>query len=281
MKMFKILSIALAITCLFGMVKNSEAAEITSLYASAYIDFGNGSDAYAWLSADTDIYGISFSVKQTYPVDEADDDWIPAYSNMYATGTRTVSVNLGTYDGSLKIAEYAVKAEVWFYDADGNPTNVSDTDTCTFSLTKHIYTTEPEVTPKKNPSVSGYAQLSGQYYDGRNIVMSCYVYASNSKKTRVWASSRFRHVLTENGQTIGVKERDDPLDDEGNLSAKRIGPNFGDYSNSDSLPLHVGTFDEDQVVDSDAYVRLVVSGNGGEDHYLIQNTETFTEDDNK
>lgn len=190
MKRTKIIGIALVIgyLLLIGINNNSYSDEITSLSASAYVDYGSGGDVWASLSADTDIYFISFSVKQTYPVDDADSDWTIVYSNMYATGKRSVSFeHLGTVDGSLKIAEYSLKAEVWFYDADGNPTNNSDDETTTFSVSKTLSTTVPTET-QKYPDVSGYAGLSGQYYSGGDIVMSCSVSAYNPLEITIYAA---------------------------------------------------------------------------------------------
>ena len=291
MKRTKIIGIALVIgsLLLIGINNNSYSDEITSLSATAYTDFGNGGEVWVTVSADTDIYGISVSVKQTYPVDEADDDWIPAYSNMYTQGQRTVYPALGAYDGSLKIAEYAIKAEVWFYDADGNPKDVPDTETSTFSVSKTLETTVPTET-QKYPDVSGYARLSGQYYSDGDIVMSCYVSAYNPLETAIYAAqSIFSHALELSHGGGDTKIREEPTDGNGVHVWKEIRSNDPDrdssYSDSDSgVMTHfgVGPFEKNESASSIVYVKLFVTKvpGVGQDEYVVENSEDFDINDN-
>lgn len=286
---FKKIAIAVVIASLLLIgIYSSHAAEITSLSATAYTDYGNGNGGEVWVtvSADTDIYGISVSLKQTYPVDEKDDDWIPAYSNMYTQGQRTVYPALGAYDGHMKVAEYAIKAEVWFYDADGNPTNNSDTETSTFSISKTLETSVPTDT-QLYPDVLGYASLSGQYYSGGNIVMSCYVSAYNRSETKLHAAqSIFSHSLDRHGTKI----REEPTDGKGVHDWKEIRSNDPErdssYSDSDSGVMthyRVNLPREGQEITSAVYVKLFVTKvpGVGQDEYKIENSEYFNSSDRR
>ncbi|MDE0637356.1 MAG: hypothetical protein OXI43_16080 [Candidatus Poribacteria bacterium] len=286
---FKKIAIAAVIASLLLIGIYSSQADITSLSASAYVDYGSGGDVWASLSADTDIYYISFSVKQTYPVDEADSDWTIVYSNMYATGTRSVSFeHLGTVDGSLKIAEYSLKAVVLFYDADGHARNDSDIETTTFSVSKTLSTTVPRET-QKYPHVSGYAQLSGQYYDGNNIVMSCSVYAFNRHEKKIQsAQSIFNHALELSHGGGNTKIREEPTDGNGVHIWKEIRSNDPDrdssYSDSDSgVMTHfgVGPFKGNHWATLSVYVKLFVGGFDGIDEYVVENSEDFDINDHE
>ena len=228
-------------------------------------------------------------MKQTYPVDEEDDDWIPAYSNMYTQGQRTVYPALGAYDGSLKIAEYAIKAEVWFYDADGNPKDVPDTETSTFSISKTLETTVPTET-QKYPDVSGYARLSGQYYSGGDIVMSCYASAYNPLETAIYAAqSIFSHALELSHGGGDTKIREEPTDGNGVHVWKEIRSNDPDrdscYSDSDSgVMTHFDVnLKDNRSATSIVYVKLFVTKvpGVGQDEYVVENSEDFDRNDNE
>lgn len=172
--------------------------------------------------------------------------------------------------GAIRGETYTIKAEV-FVNNDADSSN--DTDSYELVVYAPMFTRTVETPPQKNPSVSGYAELKRQYYDGNNISIDCYVVASNSTNTRCTAWSRFRHTLT--GRAPIVK--DDPIDADGNIVPQRIGY----YSRSETLTHpDIGTIDENQRLTSTAYIRLVVHGPGGEDHWFIENTEEFTDDDN-
>lgn len=290
MKSMKLIGIALAICSLFlfGILQKSQAAEITSFYAYGDRDDGSGATFWASLSTDADIYGISFSVKQTYPT--ADKDWTQAYSNMYVTGTRSVFENIGSFAGDIKIASYEVKVEVWFYDADGNPTNNSDTETTTFSISKTLKTTVPTET-QKYPDVSGHARLSGQYYSGGDIVMSCSVSAGNPLETTIYAAqSIFSHTVDRNPGGTKTKIREEPTDGNGVHIWKEIRSNDPErdssYSDSDSgVMTHfgVGPFKGNESATSSVYVKLFVTKvpGVGQDEYVIDNSEDFDINDNE
>ncbi|MDE0481044.1 MAG: hypothetical protein OXI67_00570 [Candidatus Poribacteria bacterium] len=123
-KKFTTIAIAAVIASLLliGVLNNSYAASITSLSVSANTDWGGGSDFYASLSADEDIRYINWYVKQTYPADEADKDYKHVHTSMHSTGTQSVYVYLGSFDGHIKIAEHDIKAEVTFEDASDSST---------------------------------------------------------------------------------------------------------------------------------------------------------------
>ena len=132
--------------------------------------------------------------------------------------------------------------------------------------------------PIKRPGLSGYAELSRHYYDGSAITIDCYVAASSSVRGYN-AYSRFKHALTDRGTII----KDDPLDADGNIDPEPLIPNVNSYSRTESIPhRNVGTIEEDKRYNSYAYVRLVVSGGfiEGDDEWFVENSETFTEDDN-
>ncbi|RKU07441.1 hypothetical protein C6501_17730 [Candidatus Poribacteria bacterium] len=285
-KNFTTIAIAAVIASLLLIgIYSSQADEITSLSASAYTDYGSGGDIWASLSADADILYIDWSAKQTYPADEADKDWVHVRSSMYSKGTRSVSFeHLGTLDGSLKIAEYSFKAKVWFWDAEKEP----DTETSTFSISKTLSTSVPRET-QKYPHVPGYADLSGQYYSGGDIVMSCSVYAySRSEKKIQSAQSIFNHALNRTPGGAKTKIREEPKDENGVHVWKEIRKNDPErdssYSDSDSGEMThfgVGPFRENESASSSVYVRLSVGGFDGTDEYYIQNSENFDINDNE
>lgn len=172
--------------------------------------------------------------------------------------------------GDIRGETYTIKAEV-FVNNDADSPN--DTDFYDLTVYAPIFTSTVETPPQKNPGVSGYAELTRQYYDGNNISIDCYVVASNPADTRCKAWSRFRHTLT---GRVAI-ERDDPINADGITAPQPIGY----YSRSESLTHQsIGTIDENQRLTSNAYIRLVVNGPGGEDHWFVGNTEVFTDDDN-
>lgn len=226
----------------------------------------------AYVRTDTPIYHVNWYIDGTHVHGETLDS-TTNYASYYP------------YDripGSVRGTKYTIGVKVWEWDADAEEFR-STTDSYVVRMFQPIETYSPETTPKKNPSASGYAALNRQYYNGGDIVMECSVSASSSKKgPGTWASSRFRHTLEERGAIIAAIERNHPLDDEGRPSAQPIGQDFSSYSHSDTLTHpDVGPFRDGRTVTSDAYVRLIVSGFGGEDHYLIENSEDFDHNDNE
>ncbi len=134
MKRLKIISIAAVMLCSLVLIvpHSSQAASITSLSVNASPDYGGGGSTCARLTADEDISYIDWYVKQTYPADEVDNNWTRIHTSMHPTGTRSVSVGIGSLDGHIKIAEYDIKAEVKFSVA-------SDTSTTTTSVYKPVF----------------------------------------------------------------------------------------------------------------------------------------------
>ncbi len=259
MKVRTFRSISIVTTMLLSLcfVINSYAASITYMSVYPPNDWGDGANVTVSLGTDADILYIRWSVNGTV------ERW-----TMHSKDTRTVTENF-TLIGAIRGKKYEVEAAVWFWGED----DVSDTDSETFWVYKPKYTSEPEKPPKKHKNISGYAELSRQYYDGSDIVMSGYVYASSSQGSRS-AYSRFRHTLTGRREI----ERDHPLTDEGELTTETVSPNSS-YSHSDTLTHPNVDLIDDKRVDSGAYIRLVVVGQQGEDEYVIENTETFTSAD--
>ncbi|RKU18954.1 hypothetical protein C6501_02010 [Candidatus Poribacteria bacterium] len=269
MKSTKIVGIAIAVCFLLLGVQKSDAFKIVE-FPSDTEDYASGGYTYhsAYLKTDVPFYCVWWHVDGNFAgyTDGSNKKTEAWFSPYWLTG-------------SLKGVKHTIKAEVGWLEADG--TSHFATDSYVLRLFEPKYTSEPEVPPKRNPSASGYSELTRQYYDGSNIVMEGSVSATNSKKGEgIWAYSRFGHILEENGRVIAAKERDDPLDADGNLDPQLINSGVGGYSHSDSLPLYVGSL-AGREVDSIAYVRLVVGGFAGTDHYFIGNTETFTDADNK
>ena len=170
--------------------------------------------------------------------------------------------------GSLRGTTYEIKAVASFTE-DG------PTATDSYGLTVYApkFTRTAEVIPQNNPDVSGYVELTRQYYDGENITIDCKVVAYNFISLGCKAYSRFKHALT-GRMTI---ERDHPIDAEGILVPQPI----GHYLHSDSLSHpNIGEIGEDERLVSQAYVRLVVNSFNGEDNWFVDNTEIFTDEDN-
>ena len=260
-KKFTTIAIAAVIASLLliGVLNNSYAASITSLSVSANTDYGGGSDFSASLSADEDISYIDWYVKQTYPADEADSDYEHVHTSMHNSGTRSVSVRIGSFNGHIKIAEYDIKAEVTFEDA-------SDSSTTTTSVYKPVYKGGYQKT-----GVHGYSELTAHYYDGSYIVMDGYVSAYNGTGENARGFGRFRHTAINKN----LDELEEPLPNE-------IFEQGETYSYSTS---HWGTYfnyfcGELQDVDGgewvcNAYLRLKVH-QGKTDDWLAEDTNTFT-----
>ncbi|MDE0636470.1 MAG: hypothetical protein OXI43_11540 [Candidatus Poribacteria bacterium] len=273
MKMLKRQSLGIAFAMLLSLcfvINSGEAAEITSFYVYASTDYGGGADFWASLSADADIYFVSFYVKQTYPKPEPNEnrDWIHAYSNMYASGTRSVYENIGSFDGHIKIAEYSVKAEVWFYDADGNPTNVSDTSTTTTSVYKPLF----DPSGYQRSGVYGYSELTAHYFDGSSIVMDGYVWAYNGTDDTVAGSGRFRHDATNKA----LDELEEDLPPGRFKTGETYGystSDWGTYFNFDTR----GPLGKNDEWVCEAYLRLNVH----EDTWVAATSNTFNYKDNR
>ncbi len=188
---------------------------------------------------------------------------------MYSTGTRSVSEYLGSFDGHIKIAEYDVKAEVWFYDADGNPTTVSDSSETSTSVYKPVIADDSGY---KKTGVYGYSELTAHYYDGSYIVMDGYVWAYNGTGENARGFGRFRHTAINKN----LDELEKPLPNE----SFKTGETYG-YGTS-----HWGTyfnFFAGEIVDGgewvcNAYLRINVH-QGKTDDWLAEDTNTFDEDD--
>ncbi len=196
---FKTIAIAAVIASLLLVGLNySEAASITSLSVSANTDWGGGSDFYASLSADEDIRYINWYVKQTYPADEADKDYKHVHTSMHSTGTQSVYVYLGSFDGHIKIAEHDIKAEVTFEDA-------SDSSTTSTSVYQPVFKGG-----YKQTGIHGYSELTAHYYDGSYIVMDGFAWAYNGTGGNASGSGRFRHTAI--NKNLDELEKDLPGD---------------------------------------------------------------------
>ena len=250
--------VALVLTLSLIGVNRSDAANITSLSVYAGDDWGGGTTTSASLTTDEAVDYIDWYINDNYEK-----------TSMHSAGTTSVYVYLTTLTGDIKGEKYDIKAIAWFSDIENN-TFVSDTEIDTIYVFQPKFTSEVESTPKLFESVSGYSELTRQYFDGNNIAIDYYLSAHNSMGVDRRVYSRCRHVLTGRG----AKEKEHPKNEDGQVEAKRIGPNFGSYSHSDSIT-HYGVNPNMQSYVSSAYVRLVVSGPNGTDHYFIENDVTF------
>ena len=266
---FKTLAIAAVIASLLliGFVVKSEAIEIVSLSGnSEAYNYGDGNFyCYAVVETDVPIYQVSWSIDNEVVYSETLDS-TTKFAYFYP--------NASDCPGHIKGDKYEVGVKVWEWDAEAEEFR-SNSSSYNLTVFQPKFTTEVETPPKKHESVSGYSELTRQYYDGNNITIDCSVSASNSKGVRQTAYSRFKHSLTGH-RTI---ERDHPLDADDNIEPQRIGPNFGSYSHSDSLKhRNVGPLKGQNLI-SGGYVRLVIGGFGGEDHYIVDNSVEFTSKD--
>ena len=247
---------------LIGVVNNS-AADITSLSVYSGTDYGSGGDFYASLSADEDISYIDWYVKQTYPKDEADSDYEHVYTSMHSSGTRSVYVYIGSFDGHIKIAEYDIKAEVTF--ADGSDSSTTSTSVSKPAIGERGY---------KRTGVYGYSELSAHYYDGSYIVMDGYVYAYNSTDGNARGFGKFRHTAVNKP----LDELEQNLPDETFKPGESYGystSHWGTYFNYFS-----GRLEGDDTWECDAYLRLKVH-QGVTDDWFAPGFNIFTKDDNR
>lgn len=141
-----------------------------------------------------------------------------------------------------------------------------DTDTTT------TYAYKPKVFNDSKAGVYGRAELYSQYYDGSSITINCYTSAYNPTNKSYRAYSKFKHTVR---NRFGDLVRDPP--DERTTPSKTLEKNGGAYNESDSLSEPVGRIARDETYNSDAYIRLTVSGIV--DTWFIGNNEDFTKDD--
>ena len=247
----------LGLSCFF--VGYCEAASITSLSVE-----NGASGCYASLTTDEGIWVINWYAKQTYPEDDSDDDYVWVHTSSHPAGTTSVIVNIGWLDGHIKIAEYDIKAEVIFENANHDPDTAVDT----------VDAYEPIVDREWALGVLGEAELWSQSYDGNNITIQCYTSAYNPSTTSRNVYSKFSHTVKLNGKFI----QDKP--DERTTPSKLLIKNGGTYSESASLSEPVGVIRFDETYNSDAYIRLIVSGID-DNTWHVRHDEDFTVEDNR
>ena len=269
MKTLQTIGIAAAILCLFAIATSEAQIEIIDMYTPTETYTGL---FYPYAYVDTD---KPYDVIDWRIYSDPDD----ISSARYITGTIGDGVATRAYfypdeadcPGHIKGKKYRVSAKVWYYDEDGS--SWSDYEYGDFTVFASKFTAEVQTPPKRLRSIYGYSELTRQYYTGDAIKIDCYVSASNPHETDRRAWSRFKHSLT-GRNTI---ERDHPIGFQGILP-QRIGGEYGSYSHSDTLAHYNINLLNDSYT-SGAYVRLVVQGGGGEDHYFVENSETFDSDD--
>ncbi len=274
MNRFYSIIIAVAITsslCLFGMVNNSDA-EINIIVMDTPSEAYNDGYFYHHVHIETDkpFDGVDWFMGDPDDGDGYDLTWKSTTSGDGVTTRAWFYPNVSDIPGHIKGKKYRVAARAWYTDDNNDGWSVWESRD--FTVFKSILAYEVEDPPKRVRSVSAYSKLTRQYYTGDAIKIDCYAYAYNPYETKIYAWSRFRHSLT--GRLPIVRDHPNP-DGE---NPQRIGGKFGSYSHSDTLP-HYNINLEGNSYNSDAYVRLVVIGNGGEDHYLIENPETFDKND--
>ena len=131
---------------------------------------------------------------------------------------------------------------------------------------------KPKTDYDRKEGIWGRAYLWSQYYDGSSITIDCSTSASNPTDTSRFAHSKYRHTLRLNG--VLHEEPDDRQ-----KPTKFLRKNGGTYSESDSLSFTVGRIEADQTYNSDAYIRLTVSGIA--DTWFVGHDEDFTIRDNR
>ncbi len=262
-KKFTTIAIAAVIASLFliGVLNNSHAASITSLSVSANTDYGGGSDFSASLSADQDISYIDWYVKQTYPAGEADSDYEHVHTSMHNSGTRSVSVSLGSYAGHIKIAGYDIKAEVTFSDG-------SDSSTTSTSVYKPVFNDSGY----QKTGVYGYSELTAHYYDGSYIVMDGYAWAYNGTGDSARGFGRFRHTAINKNLDELEKPLPNEIFEQGETYSYSTS-HWGTYFN-----YFCGELSQENVWKCNAYLRLKVH-QGKTDDWLAEDTNTFDEND--
>jgi hypothetical protein len=171
--------------------------------------------------------------------------------------------------GSVRGETYTIKATAESWDGE-------ETDSRSYTVT--VYDPIIVSGTKTNTGVWGYSRLSRQYLSGTTIDIDCYVYASNSTDLVREGFYRFRHTVSGPGVNVSRLQEhihEDPEEDD--IAAN--GGTYGPYDSS-SLSISIAGAESDQHYTSDAYVRLVVSGqkNGEhvEDHWKVEHRETFT-----
>ncbi len=272
---FKPIAITVVIMCSMFIMVNSTQAQINiiDMYVLSEVYNNNGWFChYAYVDTDK-----PFEVVDWYIGDPEDGDNFPYVGATQGDGVKTRAYfypDVSDCPGHIKGKEYQIAAKVWYTDDDGNGS--SDYDTRDFTVFRTISTYEVEDPPKKVSTVSGYAELTRQYYTGDAIKIDCYVFAYNNADnprglTRAW--SRFKHDLT-GKQTI---EREHPTGRFG-IEPQPIGGEHGTYSRADILP-HTDIDVRNNSYRSLAYVRLVVNSGGFEDNYFVGNPETFNHKD--
>ena len=174
------LIVLFGLSCFF--VGNSEAASILSLSVE-----NGASGCYASLTTDENIWVINWYAKRTYPEPDAEYECI--HTSGHPEGPRSVYVNVGYLEGHIKIAEYNIKAEVIFQNADHEPDTAVDTTTAY----------KPETFRDLKQGISGKAELWSQHYDGSSITIVCYTSAYNPTDRSRRAHSKYRHTLRLNG----------------------------------------------------------------------------------
>lgn len=270
MKSLKSTSIAIAMCFLylFGIGQQSSDAEIEIIDMDTPSETYNDGWFYHHVYVKTD---VAYDVVVWYIGDPDDVDSLQRVGETSGDGTATRAwfyPDVSDCPGHIKGKKYRVVAEAWHHADDGNGLQSwSDSESRDFTVFQSISTTEVETPPKKLKSVSGYSKLTRQYYTGSSIAIDCSVHAYYPHNTFHWASSRFRHTLTGRNPI----EVDNP--------GKRIGEKYGRFSYSRTLTHYDIDLERGGRYTSGAYVRLIVSGPGGEDHYLIENSATFTRND--
>lgn len=260
---YKTLSITAILTVfvLLSFVNHSDAASITSFSVYANSDWGDGATTSAYVSADEDILFIDWYAKQTYPIDEEDNDHEYLFTSRHGNSS-SVYVDLTPFNGHIKIAEYEVKAVVSFVDS-------SDEDA---TGTLNVYKPEYDSIPYKKTGIYGYSQLTAHYYDGTAIIMEGYTNAYNGIGGHARGEGKCRH---------DPKERGDDLEYIFPVGFFSLGESYG-YGTSDSdveLRFFPGKLGNDNEWTCEAYIRIEVYFGGKKDDWLATSTNTFNGDD--
>lgn len=257
---------------LVGFVNTSYAdLEIESL--NVYTSLGSSDYFIMMVEVETSepYHGIDYYLDDTF------------IERVYGNGERTYDFlwyDESDFGGSVKGTKHTLKLNVM--QSQGNDVVVTET----FKVYKPIVISGKKLSTWEKPTVTGvygYNELSRHYFDGTDIIMDGYVYASNNTDNICQMTAWFRHS---NFATGWSDEHSAPTEDIGpDPEDKGIKRTYGPYSTDSSiLNYHVGgpIGDRDRHT-LNVHIHLVADGNGTTDvwHGIDSRFDNeFTADDN-
>ena len=227
---------------------NSQA-KITSLWAYAGNDYGDGADVSAGLATDADILWVDWYIDGTYE------------KTTICNNARWAYESFSQIPGSIKGEKHRIEAIVNFSDGGSIDT---DSDTFRVFAPKIISGTKyPRgmADNKKGDGIYGSVELYGHYHDGQNIVMSGSAFARNKTKVDLNAYTSYRHAEFKDLDGDGLDEMVWSLEDP--RPSKSLPKEGGTYSSSGSSMISYpvgGDIGPDQEIKLNAHVHMDVGG---------------------